>query len=151
MNLKLALCMMFSVAQISCASYECRYYKSVIADDETARTLEAWADQEVFNGTYAYKDYHSDLSIVGPGRRTFSNSSGVSVPAFWNGPYSAISSVRVLGADLTRPEGVFLGERSFAGIVIARESLEEMLAKSKMTSEGLDGTNGRIAAMCRRD
>lgn len=151
MNKKLVFCIIMSAAQMGCTSHECRYYKSVIADDEKARALEAWADEEVFNNTYTNEDYGSDLGIVGPGRSVFSGSSGVSVPAFWNGPYGAISSVRVLGADLTRPEGVFLGERSFAGIVIARESLEEMLAKSKMTSEGLDGTNGRIAAMCRRE
>lgn len=66
-------------------------------------------------------------------------------------PRSAWRSVRALGADLTRPDGLFLGERSFAGIVIARTSLESLMTKSKISPDGLDGSNGRIAAMCRRD
>ena len=140
-----------SIFNSSCTTYECAHYKAVLKDKEEVRKREHWADINVFGKKYTMEDYEIDLSIVGPGRRVFNRESGVSIPDFWNGPFHDISRVRALGDDLTQPEAVFLGERSFAGILIARSTIDEMLTKSKISAPGLDGENGRVAAMCRRD
>lgn len=134
-----------------CQVYDCSRYKRIVSDSEKSRFLELWADKNVFSRTFAKNDLGSTLGIVGPGRRQILRSAGVEVPSQIVGSYEVPLSIRIIGTNSAEPHGIFLGNRSFLGILVARKDMHSLLLESKITLDALEITNGRVAVICGRD
>lgn len=149
--MRTAILFALAISGSGCSAAECQYYADAARDDVVARRLEGWADATVFPRRFASSDLVSDATLVGPGRRSFSHTSGVAPPPFLRGPTNAIRRVRPVGPDESLPAAIFIGERSFAGLIIARHAVTGDLASAGIDATALVAVNGRVGVMCRNE
>lgn len=142
-----------TLALFGCSG-ECDHYLAISQDKQRMAVLKAWAEASVFQRSFDASDFVSPAGFVGPGWRQFTHESGVIVPAGYRDHLGSKLSVRLLGVDSAAVDGVFLGARSYAGLVVARRSIDELLDRKLlvMGSHEMHGNqNDVIAVICRKD
>ena len=134
-----------------CQDSQCNRLKMIVENPKHSLELEKWADENFFSRRFEPSDFDSSGGLVGPGRRSVKRDIGLEVPEAVFPTQDWIMTMRPLGPNSDSPEGIFIGERSFLGILIARGSLSDLLQKTGMSSDVSELTNGRVAVICGRD
>jgi hypothetical protein len=131
----------------ACQWRECNELTKLVQSDKNVSTLEVWADSAVFDRTFERGDL-GDTGLVGPGRYGLRGDIGI-IPPSQNFAIPENWSIRLLGSDFRSPEGIFIGQRSYLGIIVARTDLRATLKSARI--QITDFENGRVAVMCGRD
>jgi hypothetical protein len=148
---RIPLAALASVFLIGCQSYDCNRLKALVQNDGNSKQLSDWADNAIFSRTFSKQDIAAFDGIAGPGAFAIRNGAIDAPPSVISSGGHGTLNVRLLGPDITRPDGVFLGERSFLGILISRNDMAELLKKARMSADAAEFTNGRISVICGRD
>lgn len=129
----------------SCKRIECGKYDRFISDGRDREKLLSWVDANIFDRTFRDDELRGG-ELIGPGRRfksIFMERSNIVVPGWLSG-----YEVRILGPDQYKPDAVFIGARSFKGLVVTRGELLSSLQGTDVKPEWLDRIEKRVATMC---
>lgn len=149
--------MTFILALVAaCSTPECDQYRVLLESDLDRSALEQWADEVAFRRELAASDYELGY-LSGPGRHgALRDASGSSLPdALLNFTYwipLELPEVRPLGGEKARPDAIFVGRKSFQGLVIARGALEDVIKTLQLPDKSVAKTKSeRIGIVCYSD
>ena len=150
--------LLLSTTLSGCLDGECTQYKKFTGDTPERRQLIAWADEKIFSAHLSATDRRvGDLN--GPGRWSIRPISGepLMLPSalrsmrYWvDGPPPEI---RILEESSKNDVvGIFLGRRSFQGLVVSKASIRELMPEiSSRPNRDLIATGNRVAILCYSD
>lgn len=124
--------------------HQCNAFRDYVDDSEKTREIVEWADQYIFSRTFSQSDITLGAA-VGPGRlgALSLERTRIALPDPLRG-----YEIRPLGNNLAQPAGVFIGPRSFRGLIVSRGPLTEMLSALKYTGEPKDEAMDRVIWTC---
>jgi hypothetical protein len=143
------LAITFCILLDACAYYECSRFKKIASSRQELAIILDWADNKIFSRAFDRDDF-SGSGIVGPGKYSLRRSPEFYAPKAIFYDFESLS-VRLLGQDESSPVGVFIGTRSFEGIVIAKMSLDDLQQRAKLTFDASQVFDKRVAVICRSD
>lgn len=127
---------------------ECGFYEAVVASKASVEELETWADRVVFSRSFDVGELRSGR-FVGPGRKAIRVDVIKDLPEVDLTYIGRAYEIRLIGS-VEEPQGVFLGERSFSGVIVTRESPDVSFRKVGF-SLGDRLIRGRVVSVCRPD
>lgn len=127
---------------------ECAFYEAIVASRANVEKLETWADSVVFSRSFRVEEVGTGR-LVGPGRRAIRVGVIKDIPDVDLTYIGSDYEIRLIGSP-DEPQGVFLGERSFSGVIVARESPGVSFEKVGF-SLGDRLIRGRVVSVCRPD
>lgn len=128
---------------LGCRKVECYSYRPILASDDLSKDLAEWADSEIFSRKFVKTELSSGR-LAGPGsyavpKRKF----GLHLPS-----YVIDGEVRPLFSKSGSVVAVFIGNTSYNGVIIAKESIDSAYRDLDFTKGPEDEVNGRVTLVC---
>lgn len=123
----------------------CATWKQLLADEKSKEEVLKWADSQIFSRAFSQRDLTLGR-LHGPGRLEALSlqRTGIELPNSLSG-----AEVRVIYLDSDSvPGAIFIGHRSYKGVIIAKLTLAEVVAASEITADAFPDQDGRIALVC---
>jgi len=123
----------------------CSAWKRLLTDVKPREEVLKWADSQIFSRTFSQGDLTWGR-LHGPGRMKAISlqRTGIELPNNISG-----AEVRIIYLDSDSvPGGVFIGHRSYQGVIIARATLADVAAASEITADAFPSEKDRIALVC---
>ena len=135
-----------------CSTAECGWQSKFVDSDSSHEFIIQWADAEVFSRKYSSEDVFGGR-LAGPGRVALRiNKLGIPLPEHELSPTLPRSAfnieVRLIGDDINDPIGVFFGQSSYRGVIIAKSSIEDAVNAGKIELAALSARRGRVGLVC---
>lgn len=137
-----------------CAGAECDRYAEVVASASEVHEIQAWSDSKIFS-VRVRQDGLVSGGLVGPGKWRARASVVATLPTalferhlLAGGP---TLQVRLLGDDPSVPDAIFIGRKSFLGLIVARGQLSEAVKRLGISPQYISATNDRVAVLCFQD
>lgn len=140
-----------------CRQLECGQYEAFVDDTPQHRELLQWADATIFATPLAARDLVPSF-LAGPGSyriRSLAEKPLQLPPALANfrhwlggGP----PEVQLMGEDKTLPAAIFIGKKSYRGVVVARADIGAAVGADKPGGkENIWKMRDRVAIICYRE
>lgn len=147
------LCFLLFAALLSgCASVECGWQSKFVDNDSSHDAILQWADSEIFSRKFSSEQVFGGR-MAGPGNTALRiHKIGIQLPSEQLTPTIPVDilnfEVRLIGSNLSDPLGVFIGQSSYRGIIIARNNLADTATAGRLSIKALSGQRGRVALVC---
>ena len=141
----------------ACRSMECGHYEVFVEDSAEHRELVQWADATVFATPLSSRDLVPTF-MAGPGKfriRSIAEKPLSLPPALaefkhWLG--GGPPEIQLMGDDKTSPVAVFIGKKSYRGLVVARSDIGAAIGADKPGAEkDIWKVGNRVAVLCYRE
>lgn len=144
---------MFLMATLSgCASVECDQYRHLLSDDSARKEVVGWANENFFENEILSSDIIPG-GLVGPGKwRVRPDGRLSSLPKSLNSIIGSIADlpldVRLLGSDHLHPDAIFIGRKSFRGLLISKSGMQSTLKELEFSDRDIIASENRLAILC---
>jgi hypothetical protein len=123
----------------------CIEYRIASNDKEGVEEIVRWADKRIFDQPLRIRNAAGSPSVLGPRGERLSMR-GADEPDF----VRSRSSIILIGKIGYPPEGVFIGNRSYEGMIIARAELNSLYRVMGFPHESIESeVNPRVGCLCR--
>lgn len=139
-----------------CVPADCESYRTSIEKENVRERIESIADTYIFSDSLAMADITSG-GLVGPGEWRLRNSTELAHDLEFLRPKEFISKgpsfqIRLLGDKIESPDAIFIGLKSYRGLIVGRGEIEKVIQDLKFRADrDIYYSSGRIAVICYDD
>lgn len=140
-----AFIIIFSSSGCAMNEGQCRKWGEIAGQPNLREEVAQWADSQLFARSFSGQDFVLG-NLHGPGRMEAISlvRANIVLPEMLAG-----SEVRIIYfEDSGYPGAIFIGDRAYEGIIIARTKLGDVVESSEITADAFPDLEGRVALVC---